>query len=159
LLTKIWRLIATLIMTLGVTLFTGSVMFCFGILMEGVTHRIGEGNIASPDTPEETRVRLRTMGVLVGTAALGWFFGRLGDTWRKPREQRPPVRVLRLVTEPFLLLGGLGLAIGFLIWNGQRMAAYEEGFDYGQVGIGAAACGFILFAIGLVIFRIGRTKA
>jgi hypothetical protein len=153
------RSFANVVMALGVTVFSGSVLFSFGILMEGVTHRVGEGSIAPPEPVEKSRNRLMTVGVLVGTAVFGWLLGRLGDTWRKPREQRTPHRFLRFIAEPFLLLGGFGLAIGFLIWNGQRMAAYQEGFDYGQVGTGAAICGSVLFSIGLVLYRLGREKA
>jgi hypothetical protein len=144
---------ATALMGAGVLVFAGSVLVSAGILMEGVTHRYGEGNIAPPESPAESRQRLVVLAWLLGAAATGWTLARLGDCWRQPEGQRRRLRPMRLVAELCWFLGGVGICIGILVAWGHRLAAYEVNEDYSRVGIGAALAGPVLLLLGCVLYR------
>jgi hypothetical protein len=58
-------------------------------LMEGVTRRYGEGNVAPAETPEQIRTRLTVLGVLAGSAAVGWALARVAMPIDS-RETNPP---------------------------------------------------------------------
>jgi uncharacterized membrane protein len=143
------RAVATVMMALGVSLVTGSLLIGLLALMEGVTHLVGEGDVASPETPEQVHRRLTLVASLVGVAAAGWTLARLGD-----RERRP--RMTRLAAEVLLFLGGLGLAFGILIAFGSRAAMYEVAEEYRRVGVWAPGIGLVLLGPGLLLLRWSR---
>jgi hypothetical protein len=150
LLGKIGRSAAYPLMGLGIFLFAVSALFTAGILMEGVTHRSGEGQVERPETPAQTQSRLVFIAGFAGTAAVGWTLARLGDCFR--RGGRLP-HVARLTAEMLMLLGGFGLAVGFFVWWGHRLAAYRVVDDYRRAGIGAAVAGPVLLALGGALYR------
>jgi hypothetical protein len=121
------------------------------ILMGGVTHWVGEGQIALPESPEQIRLRLGVIGILTTTAAVGWILTRLGDSYWERVGPRP--RAVQLLAEVLMLFGGISLAIALMVAWGHRIAAYPVVDDYRRLGIGAAIAGPILFGFGWILYR------
>jgi hypothetical protein len=138
-------------MGLGVALFLAGVLGGVLVLREGVTGLVGEGERLPPESPEQVRRRLALVGGLFGAMAIGWLLARLGDVHRQA-EPRPP-RVARLAAELLLLLGGVGLAVGALVWCGPWSAGYEVPEAYHQLGIAALGSGPVCLGVGWLLFR------
>jgi hypothetical protein len=138
-------------MGLGVALFLAGVAGGVLALREGVTGLVGEGDRLPPESPEQVRRRLALVGGLFGAMVCGWLLARLGDVYRRPEPRRP--RAARLTAELLLLLGGVGLAAGVLVWCGPRSAGYEVPDVYRQAGTAALGCGSVCLGLGWVLFR------
>jgi hypothetical protein len=138
-------------MGFGLALFLAGVLGGVLVLREGVTGLVGEGDRLSPESPEQVRRRLALIGGLFGAMIFGWLLARLGDVYQQPEPRRP--RVARLAAELLLLLGGVGLAVGVLVWCGPWSAGYEVPAVYHQVGIAALGCGSACLGVGWVLFR------
>src|SRR5579872_767497 len=109
------KFFASILMGLGVLVFTCSVLFVAGILMEGVTHRFGEGNIAPPETSEQSIHLLVIVSCLVLGSLVGWLLARIGDWWRRLGSRECLCKIKQLLAEIPLLLGGECLCLGILI--------------------------------------------
>jgi hypothetical protein len=145
------RWIATAVMGLGVACFLIGVVGGVLILREAATGLIGEGDRLPPESPEQVRHRLTILAGLLGAAAFGWLLARLGDARQQPAPRWPGVA--RLAAELLLLLGGVGLATGGLVWCGPQSIGYTMPEAYRQLGITAAACGLVSLALGWLLFR------
>ena len=128
---------------LGIVVFAVSVLGCVVILMEGVTRRVGEGSLAPPESPEQTRRRLGILAGLVGAAIVGWTLARLGDFYLRPEAR---LCAARLVGELLLLLGGIACPCspssspGATAWLPTRLPPTIAGWAPGRQSSALSCC-------------------
>jgi hypothetical protein len=141
-------------MGLGVSLFVMGMLGGVLVLREGVTGLVGEGDRLPPESTEQVCRRLAILAGLLGAVASGWMLARLGGAYQHPAPRRPCVA--RLAAELLMLLGGVGLATGVLVWCGPQSVGYNAPEMYRQLGITAGACGLGCLGLGWVLFRKWR---
>jgi hypothetical protein len=131
-------------------IFTLSLLLAAGSLMEGVTHRYGEGQVGPVELPEQARSRQVLVTALGVVACLAWMPARLAE--RSDKGALPRLGARRLLAESLLVQGGIGLGLAILVWWGGRLAAYRD-LSYHPFGIGAAVGGATLLALGGILYR------
>jgi hypothetical protein len=151
------RGLTTLLGAIGVGIYTVGMVGTFPILMEGVTGLVGEGDHLRPESPEQIQNRLLVVGILVGTAVVGWVVARLWDIYREPGQPRPGV--VRLAAEVFLFLGGLGLAMALLIRCAPRAGGHVTPDPYLLVGTVALFAAPVVLALGWLLLRYSPRPA
>jgi hypothetical protein len=155
--TRAGRLFPGVLLCAGTGLFACCLLFASVGLVEGVTHRFGEGERLPQESPDQVRTRLAVVGSLLAGAAVGWVMARLGDLARRPGPPPWRSRLARLAAELPLVLGGLCLGVAVLVGVNSRQAVYEVGEEYWRVAIGGAVAGPALLVLGWVWRRrVGR---
>ncbi len=146
------RWLGTFLRNLGVVAFAGGLLIGVPILFEGVTGLIGEGDRMRDETDEQIEARYSLVGMFWGIAIGGWVVARIGAAIGDPNS-KPPLGLLRVVSELLMLIGGFSLALGGLIATAPRAGGYETPVEYRRVMYVGLIGGPIVFAAGWAIRR------
>jgi hypothetical protein len=133
-------------MGVGVCTFLAGMAGGVLLLREGVTGLVGEGERLPAESPEQVCHRQSGLAGFLGAIVVGWVLARLGDSCQQPAPQLP--RASRLAAGVLMLLGGVGLATGALLWSGPAADGHQVPSAYHLVGNTAAVCGPILLGLG-----------
>jgi hypothetical protein len=128
-------------------------------LIEGVTHRTGEGNFLPEESSAKIQERLELLSIFIGIGVVGWSIFRASDRRILTPGRTCRVWLIDFVADGLLFLGGICLVVPLLILAASISAKWSVPKEYWWLAGGSLLSMPFWFAIGFWLAKKGSGLA